>query len=100
MKYINFKKIIRACTVISIMSLVLIILISLSKSLIVDPLIYWFASTSIARLVVACFISLFLLTRLFDFFYKYWIYKKRKAKFNALKIPYPRKFVGRKIKNN
>ena len=100
MKYINFRKIFRACTVISIMILLLIILISLSTSLIVDPLIYWLASTSIARLFIASIISLFLLTILFDLFYKYLIYKKRKAKFNALKIPYPRKFEGRKIKNN
>ena len=64
-------------------------------NLIVDPIIYWLASTEGARIMISCILSWFGVSILFDLFYKR--YKRRKVnRFNALNIPYPRTFKGRK----
>ena len=67
----------------------------ISINLIVDPIIYWLASTEGARIFISCILSWLGVSKLFDLFYKrYWRRKKLK-RVNALEIPYPRTFKGR-----
>ena len=96
MKNFNTKKIIRALLVIASLTFSLFIGFIISINLIVDPIIYWLASTEAARIFISCILSWLGVATLFDVFYKrYWRRKKLK-KFNALNIPYPRTFRGRK----
>ena len=68
----------------------------ISINLIVDPLIYWLASTEFARIFISCILSWVGVSTLFDLFYKIYRRSKKLKSFNALNIPYPRTFKGRK----
>tara|TARA_B100000945_G_scaffold214418_1_gene172728 strand:- start:8 stop:298 length:291 start_codon:yes stop_codon:yes gene_type:complete len=96
MKIFNTKKIIRALLVIACLSFLLFIGILISINLIVDPIIYWLASTEGARIFISCIFSWLGVSTLFDLFYKRYRRSKKLKKFNALNIPYPRTFRGRK----
>ena len=96
MKSSNTKKIIRALLVFACLSLSLFLGILISIKLIVDPIIYWLASTEGARIFISCILSWLGVSTLFDFFYKHYRRSKKFKRFNALNIPYPRTFRGRK----
>ena len=96
MKNLHTIKIFRALVV--VISLILLLLIGLLVSInfIVDPMVYWLASTEGARIVIACILSWFGVSTLFDLFYKFYKRRKENERFNALNVPYPRTFRGRK----
>ena len=96
MKIFNTKKIIRALLVIAWLTFSLFIGFLISINLIVDPIIYWLASTEGARILISCILSWFGVSTLFDLLYKRYWRGKRLKRFNALNIPYPRTFKGRK----
>ena len=96
MKKSNIKKIIRALLVIACLASSLIIGFLISINLIVDPIIYWLASTEGARIFISCILSWLGVSRLFDLFYKHYRRSKKLKRFNALNVPYPRTFKGRK----
>ena len=96
MKNSNTKKIIRAFLVIASLTISLFIGFIICINLIVDPIIYWLASTEGARLIISCIISWLGMSTLFDLFYKSYRRRKKLKKFNALNIPYPRTFKGKK----
>ncbi len=96
MRNSNTKKIIRALLVIACLVFSLFIALLISIYLIVDPIIYWLASTEGARIFIGCVISWLGVSTLFDLFYKRYRRYKKLKRFNALNIPYPRTFRGRK----
>ncbi len=96
MKNFNTKKIIRALLVIACLAFFLLIGFIISINLIVDPIIYWLASTEGARIFISCILSWLGMSKLFDLFYKHYRRSKKLKRFNALNIPYPRTFKGRK----
>jgi len=96
MKNFNTKKIIRALLVIACLAFSLFIGFTISINFIVDPIIYWFASTEGARIFISYILSWLGVSTLFDLFYKRYRRSKKFKKFNALNIPYPRTFKGRK----
>ena len=96
MKNYNTKKIIRALSVIACLTFSLFIGFIVSINLIVDPIIYWLASTEGARIFISCILSWLGVSKLFDLFYKRYRLSKKSKSFNALNIPYPRTFKGRK----
>ena len=97
MKNSNTKKIIRALGVIACLFSFLFVGFLISINLIVDPIIYWLASTEGARIFIGCLLSWLGVSTFFDLFYKrYKRMKKNKSLNNALKVPYPRTFRGRK----
>ena len=96
MRRLNSKRLIRALFVLSVLIVFLLIALFISLNFIVDPIIYWLASTEVARIFIACIVAWLGMSILFDLFYqryKSWIKNKR---FNALNVPYPRQFRGRK----
>ena len=96
MRNFNIKKIIRALLVIACLALTLFVGFIISINLIVDPIIYWLASTEGARIFIGCILSWLGVSTIFDLFYKRYRRKKKLKSFNALNIPYPRTFRGRK----
>ena len=96
MRKINTKRIIRALLAIACLMLSLFIGFIISINLIVDPIIYWLASTEGARIIISCILSWFGVSILFDLFYKRYTRRKKLKRFNALNIPYPRTFKGKK----
>ena len=96
MKKYNTKKIIRALSVIACLTLSLFIGFIVSINLIVDPIIYWLASTEGARILISCILSWLGVSTVFDLFYERYRRNKKLKRFNALNIPYPRTFKGRK----
>ena len=96
MKNFNTKKIIRALLVIACLTFFLFIGFIISINLIVDPIIYWLASTEGARVFISCILSWLGVSIFFDLFYKRYSRRKKLKSFNALNIPYPRTFKGRK----
>ena len=96
MKHLKTNQFFRVLVVISCLFLSLLVGLLISVNFIVNPIIYWLASTETARISLGCLMSWLLVSKLFDLFYK--IYKRRKKieRFNALNIPYPRTFRGRK----
>ena len=96
MKNFNTKKIIRALLVIAFLIFSLFIGFIISINLIVDPIIYWLASTAGSRIFISCILSWVGVSTLFDLFYKRYRRRKKLKRFNALNIPYPRTFKGRK----
>ena len=96
MKNSNTKKIIRALLVLACLAFSLFFGFIISINLIVDPIIYWLASTEGARIFISCILSWLGVSRLFDLFYKRYRRNKKLRRFNALDIPYPRTFKGRK----
>ena len=96
MKYLNTKKKIKAVVVVICLIASLLIGLLISINLIVDPIIYWLASTEGARVFIACIISWLGVSKIFDLYYKRYKRRKKLKRFNALNIPYPRTFRGRK----
>ena len=96
MKNSNTKKIIRALLVIAWLTFSLLIGFIISINLIVDPIIYWLASTEGARIFISCILSWLGVSKLFDLFYERYRRNKKFKRFNALNISYPRTFKGRK----
>ena len=96
MKNSNTKKIIRALLVLASLAFFLFIGFIISINFIVDPIIYWLASTAGARMFISLILSWLGVSSLFDLFYKRYRYSKKLKRFNALDIPYPRTFKGRK----
>ncbi len=96
MKNSNTKKIIRALFVIACLTSTLFIGFIISINLIVDPIVYWLASTEGSRIFISCILSWLGVSTLFDLFYKFYRRSKKFKRFNALNIPYPRTFKGRK----
>ena len=96
MKHPNTRKILRVLLVVACLSFSLLIGLVLSINFIVDPIIYWLASTEGARIFIGCILSWLAISTLFDLFYKLYRRRKKIERFNALKVPYPRTFRGRK----
>tara|TARA_B100000700_G_scaffold234522_1_gene259971 strand:+ start:1046 stop:1336 length:291 start_codon:yes stop_codon:yes gene_type:complete len=96
MKNLNTNKIFKAFIVIACLILTLLIGLLISINFIVDPIIYWLASTEGARIFIACVISWLGVSKIFDLYYKSYKRRKKIERFNALKVPYPRTFRGRK----
>ena len=96
MKYLNTKKIFKALVVVAGLIVSLLIGLLISVNFIVDPIIYWLASTEGARIFIGCILSWFGVSSLFDLYYKYYKRRKKIERFNALNVPYPRVFRGRK----
>ena len=96
MKNFNTKKIIRALLVISCLAFALLVGLLISSKMIVDPVIYWLASTEGARIFISSILSWLGVSTIFDLFYKRYRRSKKLKRFNALNIPYPRTFRGRK----
>jgi len=96
MKRFNQKKFFRLLLVIACLVVSLLISLLISINFIVDPIIYWLASTEGARLFISCILSWFGVSTLFDLFYKQYRRRKKNKRFNALDVPYPRTFRGRK----
>ena len=96
MKNFNTKKIIRALLVIACLAFSLFIGFTISINFIVDPIIYWLASTEGARIFIGCILSWLWVSITFDLYYKRYKRRKKIERFNALNVPYPRTFRGRK----
>ena len=96
MKKLNTKKIIRALIVIACLAFSLFVVFLIIINIVVDPIIYWLASTQGARVFISCLISWISVSSLFDLFYKRYRHRKKLKRSNALNIPYPRTFKGRK----
>ena len=96
MKNFNTKKIIRALLVIACLAFSLFIGFIISINLIVDHLIYWLSSTEGARIFISCILSWLGVSTFFDLFYKRYMRRKKLKRFNALNVPYPRTFKGKK----
>ena len=96
MKYLNTKKIFRVLIVFSCLIASLLIGLLISINFIVDPIVYWLASTEGARIFIGCILSWLGISKIFDMLYKRYKRRKKIARFNALNVPYPRTFKGRK----
>ena len=96
MKNFNTKKLIRALLVIACLAFFLFVGLLISINFIVDPIIYWLASTEGVRIFISCILSWLGVSKLFEVFYKRYRRIKKLKRFNALNIPYPRTFKGRK----
>ena len=95
MKNLNTKKIFRVLVVFTCLIASLLIGLLISINFIVDPIIYWLASTEGARIFIGIIISWQGVTKIFDLYYNRYR-RRKKARFNALDVPYPRTFKGRK----
>ena len=96
MKNLNRKKFFKALVVVASLIASLLIALIVSVNFIVDPIIYWLASTAGARIFLGCILSWLGVSTLFDLFYKFYKRRKKIVKYNALNVPYPRTFKGRK----
>ena len=96
MKHPNTKKIIRLFIVSACLILLLMISFWISLNLIIDPFVYWLASTELARIFIGCILSWLGVSKSFDLFYKRYRVRRKIKRFNALNVPYPRTFRGRK----
>ncbi len=90
------KKFLRFLLVITSLIILLLIGFLISINFIVDPIIYWIASTEFVRIILSCILSWLGVSTMFDLFYKRYKDRKKTARFNALNVPYPRTFSGRK----
>ena len=96
MKYLNTKKIFKALVVITCLIASLLVGLLISVNFVVDPIIYWLASTEKARIFIGCILSWLAVSTIFDLYYKHYKRRKKEERFNALNVPYPRTFRGRK----
>ena len=96
MKYLNTRKIFKALVVVTGLVISLFIGLFISINFIVDPIIYWLASTEGARIFIGCILSWLWVSITFDLYYKRYKRRKKIERFNALNVPYPRTFRGRK----
>ena len=96
MKHLDTKKFLRGVFVIAALIVALLIGFFISINFIVDPIVYWLASTEVARIFISCILSWLGVSTLFDLYYKNYKRRKKIERFNALNVPYPRTFRGRK----
>ena len=96
MKSLKTKKLLKALLVFACLVCSLLIGLLISLYFIVDPTIYWLASTEGARIFLAFILSWLGVSKSFDLYYKRYKLRKKFKRFNALNIPYPRTFKGRK----
>ena len=96
MKSLKTKKILRALLVFACLVGSLLIGLLISLNFIVDPAIYWLASTRGARIFLAFILSWLGVSKSFDLYYARYKLRKKIERFNALNVPYPRTFKGRK----
>ena len=96
MKNRNTKKFFKALLVVACLILFLLIGLLISIYFIVDPIIYWLASTEGARIFIGSILSWLGVSKIFDLYYKRYKRRKKIERFNALNVPYPRTFRGRK----
>ena len=96
MKNTKTRKLFRALAVFAFLLFLLLIGLLISVNFIVDPIIYWLASTEGARIFIGCILSWLGVSTFFDLFYKRYQRRKKIERFNALDVPYPRTFRGRK----
>ena len=96
MKHLNKQKIFRALVVACSLIILLWIAFLISINFIVDPIIFWLASTEVARICIGCILSWLGISKSFDLFYMRYRRRKKYERFNALNVPYPRTFKGRK----
>ena len=96
MKNLNTKRFFKAFLVIACLIASLLIALLISVNFIVDPIIYWLASTEGARIFIGCILSWLGVSKIFDLYYKSYKRRKKEERFNALNVPYPRTFRGRK----
>ena len=96
MKNPKTKKLFRALAVFAFLIFFLFLGLLISINFIVDPIIYWLASTESARVFIGCILSWIGVSTSFDVFYNRYKRRKKIERFNALNVPYPRTFRGRK----
>ena len=96
MKRLKTKRALRILLVVSCLIVSLLIGLLISVNFIVNPIIYWLASTEGARIFLGCILSWLGVSIFFDLFYKFYKRRKNFGRFNALNVPYPRTFKGRK----
>ena len=96
MKNFKIRKFLKALLVAVCLAGTLFLGLLISIDFIVDPIIYWLASTEGARIFLGCILSWLGVSKMFDLYYKYYKRWKRIERFNALNVPYPRTFKGRK----
>ena len=96
MKNLNTKKVFKAFIVLASLITSLFIVLLISVNFIVDPIVYWLASTSWARIFIGCTLSWLGVSKTFDIYYRSYKRRKKIERFNALKVPYARTFRGRK----
>jgi len=96
MKQFKTKKILKALFVVAGLIVFLLVGLLISVNFIVDPIIYWLASTQEARVLIGCILSWLGVSTIFDLYYKSYKRRKKIKRFNALQVRYPRTFRGRK----
>ena len=96
MKPLKTKKLLKALLVFACLIVSLLIGLLISLNFIVDPAIYWLASTKGARIFLALILSWLGVSKSFDLYYARYKLRKKIERFNALNVPYPRTFKGRK----
>ena len=96
MKHLKTKRFFRVLVAVCCLIVSLLIGLFISINFIVDPIIYWLASTEGARIFIGCILSWIGISTFFDLFYERYKRRKKIERFNALNIPYPRTFKGRK----
>ena len=96
MKQLKTKKILKALFVVAGLIVSLLVGLLISVNFIVDPIIYWLASTQGARVLIGCILSWLGVSTIFDLYYKSYKRRKKIKRFNALHVRYPRTFRGRK----
>jgi len=96
MKHLASQRIFKAFLVLAGLVIALLIGLLISINFIVDPLIYWLASTEGARIFIGCILSWLGVSTIFDLYYRHYKRRKKIERFNALDVPYPRTFRGRK----
>ena len=96
MKNPKTTKLLRVLAVFAFLFFFLLLGLLISINFIVDPIIYWLASTEGARIFIGCILSWLGVSTFFDLFYKRYQRRKKIERFNALDVPYPRTFRGRK----
>ena len=96
MKNPKTTKLLRGLAVFAFLLFFLLLGLLISINFIVDPIIYWLASTEGARIFIGCILSWLGVSTIFDLFYRRYQRRKKIERFNALDVPYPRTFRGRK----
>ena len=96
MKNPKTTKLLRVLAIFAFLLFFLLLGLLISINFIVDPIIYWLASTEWARIFIGCILSWLGVSTFFDLFYKLYQRRKKIERFNALDVPYPRTFRGRK----
>ena len=96
MNNLKTTKLLRVLAVFALLLFFLLLGLLISINFIVDPIIYWLASTEGARIFIGCILSWLGVSTFFDLFYKRYQRRKKIERFNALDVPYPRTFRGRK----